>query len=272
MKSLKELQETFQRGILAGDEAVFAEIKDSDKENRQVLFGVYRNAYVARLAEILGEDYEQVHAYLGDERFARLAVSYIAANPSDQRSARWFGRHLPAFVRSRQDYAKHTEIAELAELEKTLADAFDGPDAEPLRIEALAVLPAEVWPRLVFEPHPTARRLTFGTNAADIWCALKEEAAPPKPETLPELQAVVVWRQDFMSRFRPLSPEEAMMWDEGANGVRFGVLCEMVATFAGEDGAELRAASYLKGWVDTGMLAGCRMEAPPARPDRSLRP
>ena len=43
-----------------------------------------------------------------------------------------------------------------------------------------------------------------------------------------------------------------------ANGVRFGVLCEMVATFGGEDDAELRAASYLKGWVDTGMLAGCR--------------
>ena len=43
-----------------------------------------------------------------------------------------------------------------------------------------------------------------------------------------------------MARFRPLSAEEAMMWDEAANGVRFGVLCEMVATFAGED--ERRAA------------------------------
>jgi hypothetical protein len=271
MKSLKELQETFQRGILASDDSVFAEIKDSDKENRKVLFGVYRNAYVARLAEILGDDYEQVHAYLGDERFARLAAAYIAANPSDQRSARWFGRHLPAFVRSQASYATHPEVAELAELEKALADAFDGPDVELLRIEALAALPADVWPRLVFEPHPTTRRLSFATNAADIWCALKDEAAPPKPKTFPELQAVVVWRQDFMSRFRPLSPEEAMMWDEAANGVRFGVLCEMIATFAGEDGAELRAASYLRGWVDTGMLADCRMEAPPARPDRSQR-
>jgi hypothetical protein len=68
----------------------------------------------------------------------------------------------------------------------------------------------------------------------------------------------VVWRQDFMARFRPLSAEEAMMWNEAVKGVRFGVLCEMVATFAGEDGAEIRAATYLKGWVDTGMLAGCR--------------
>jgi hypothetical protein len=34
----------------------------------------------------------------------------------------------------------------------------------------------------------------------------------------------------------------------------------MVATFGGEDDAELRAATYLKSWLDTGMLAGCRLE------------
>jgi hypothetical protein len=59
-----------------------------------------------------------------------------------------------------------------------------------------------------------------------------------------------------MARFKPLTAEEAMMWNEAAKGVAFGVLCEMVATFAGEDEAELRAATYLKGWVDMGMLAG----------------
>jgi len=266
MKSLEELQETFQRGILAGDDAILAEVKDSAKENRRVLFGVYRHAYVARLAEILGEDYEQVHAYLGDQAFDKLATAYIAANPSDQRSARWFGRHLPAFVRKNESFAKHPEVAELAELEKALADAFDGPDAEPLRIDTLAALAPEAWPQLVFKPHPTAIRLTFRTNAADIWCALKDEAAPPPPKLLPEPQAILVWRQDFMSRFRPLPAEEAMMWDEAAKGVRFGVLCEMVATFAGEDGAELRAATYLKGWVDSGTLSGFVLE-----PSRTVR-
>ncbi|HXG77751.1 MAG TPA: DNA-binding domain-containing protein [Methyloceanibacter sp.] len=260
MKSLKELQETFQRGILAGDDSILAEINDSDKENRKVLFGVYRNAYVARLAEILGQDYEQVHAYLGDEAFARLATAYIVANPSDQRSARWFGRHLPDFVRSREDYAKHPEVAELAALEKALADAFDAPDAEPLRIDALATVAPEDWAQLVFDPHPTAIRLSFNTNAAEIWSALANETAPPAPKALPEPQPILVWRQEFMSRFRPLSAEEAMMWDEAAKGVRFGVLCEMVATFGGEDDAELRAATYLRGWLDTGMLAGFALE------------
>jgi hypothetical protein len=272
MKSLKELQETFQRGILAGDDAILAEVKDSSKEKRQVLFGVYRSAYVARLAEILGEDYEQLHAYLGDQAFARLVKAYIAANPSDQRSARWFGRHLPRFVREHATLAEHPEAAEIAELEKALADAFDAPDAEPLRIESLGSLPPEEWPNLVFRPHPTAIRLTFNTNAAEIWTALKEESSPPKAERLPEPQAFLVWRQEFMSRFKSLSAEEAMMWDEAAKGVRFGVLCEMVATFAGEEGAELRAATYLKDWIDMGTLAGFELGEKPVSPDRSLPP
>src|ERR1041384_8064464 len=181
MKSLKELQEDFQRGILAGDDAILGEVNDSAKEQRKVLFGVYRNAYVARLAEILGEDYEQVHAYLGDQGFARLVKAYIAANPSDQRSARWFGRHFPAYVRTNAAYTEHPEVAELAELEKALADAFDGADAKPVALADLAQLDPGAWPRLIFQPVPTAARLTFMTNAAEIWTALKNESAPPKP-------------------------------------------------------------------------------------------
>jgi hypothetical protein len=53
-----------------------------------------------------------------------------------------------------------------------------------------------------------------------------------------------------------------MMWAEAAKGVRFGVLCEMVATFAGEDGADLRAAAYLKNWLDTGSLACVSPDCP----------
>jgi Protein of unknown function (DUF692) len=76
-----------------------------------------------------------------------------------------------------------------------------------------------------------------------------DESPPPPPR---------LWRQDVTARFRTLGTEEAMMWDEAAAGTRFGVLCEMVATYGGEDGADFRAASYLKDWVDMGSLAGFR--------------
>lgn len=79
----QRLQDEFQRGILAEDDAILAEVNDSAKEDRKVPFSVYRHAYVARLAEIVDEDYEQVHAYLGNQAFARLVKAYIAAHPSD---------------------------------------------------------------------------------------------------------------------------------------------------------------------------------------------
>jgi hypothetical protein len=265
MTGLKELQEKFQRGILAGDDAVLAEINDSAKEERKTLFGVYRHAYVARLAEVLADDHEVLHSYVGDGTFAKLVKAYIAAHPSDRRSARDFGRHMPAFLSATAPFASHHELAEIAALEKALADAFDAADAEPLTLTELAEVAPEDWPRLVFTPHPTALRLTFTTNAADIWTALHNENAPPKAKVLPEPQAILVWRQDVTARFRPIGPEEAMMWDEAVERTCFGVLCEMVATFAGEDSAELRAATYLRDWADTGMLAGCRFGAPPSR-------
>jgi len=262
MTRLKQLQERFQAGILAGDDAILGDVKDSAREQRSVLFGVYRNAYVARLAEILGNDYTQLHTYLGDDGFAKLARAYIAAHPSDRRNARWFGRHLPAFAEEAAPFATHPEIAELAALEKALDDAFDGPDAAPLAIGDLAAISPEDWPRLKFQPHPTAIRLTFTTNAAEIWSALKDGTSPPAPARWPEPQALIVWRQDDMARFRPLTAEEAMMWDEAVRGVRFGVLCEMLATFAGEADAALRAATYLKTWIDSGMLTGCEIQQP----------
>jgi hypothetical protein len=258
MTSLKQLQDSFQRGILAGDDTILTEIEDSTKEDRKARFGVYRYAYVARLAEVLGEDYEALHAYLGDAAFAKLAKAYIAAHPSDRRSVRDFGRHIPGFLRGNAAYALHPELAEIASLEKALIDAFDGPDAKPLRLADLGEIAPGDWPRLVFQPHPTACRLNFATNAAEIWSALHDGTAPPKAEPRAESQAVLVWREDATARFRPLLAEEAMMWDEAARGTRFGVLCEMVATFGGEEGAERRAATYLKGWAGTEMLAGYR--------------
>ena len=112
------------------------------------------NAYVARLAEVLADDYEQVHAYLGDAGFARLAKSYIAAHPSDRRSARDFGRHVPDFLKTDPGFAAHAEVAEIAALEKALADAFDGPEAEPLSLAALAEVAPELWTSLSSPPIP----------------------------------------------------------------------------------------------------------------------
>jgi hypothetical protein len=73
---------------------------------------------------------------------------------------------------------------------------------------------------------------------------------------LDEPTRILVWRQDNTPLFRELPPEEAMMWDEAARGVPFGVLCSMLATYDDPDNAAARGAGYLHGWVTGGCLSG----------------
>ena len=252
--SLAEVQARIQAGILDLDDAALAEIVDSPREKRDVLFGVYRNAYRQRLVEVLGVDYEQVHAYLGDEQFEALAQAYIAANPSSYRSARDFGGKMPEFCAAIAPWSERPEIAEIAALERALNDAFDGADAVPMgKAELLGIAPDD-WSRIVVEPHPTARRLDFSTNAFDIWTALKNESAPPaaSPQTAPD--PILVWRKELMPMARRISTDEAMMWDEAAAGVPFGVLCEMMATMFDAAEAPGRAANHLLVWIEAGLL------------------
>ena len=255
MSSLAELQARFQRAVVEGDDDVLSEILDTSKEKRDVLLGVYRNAYVARLIEFLGHDYEKLSAYLGEAQFDDMARDYIRAHPSHTQNARWYGNALPQFLTQTAPYSESPQLGDLASLEQALNDAFDAADAPALQLEDLASVAPKDWPALTFAPHPAVGRLTHSTNAAAIWQALAEEETPPEAVTLPEPEQLIVYRQDHMAMFRPLGQEEAMMWDEAADGVAFGVLCEMVATFGGAEEAAARAAGYLQGWIQTGLLA-----------------
>lgn len=254
MKTLAELQDTFQRAILSGDNAVLAEIVDTSKERRDVLFSVYRNAYTLRLVEVLSSDYELLKAYMGCDAFDLMTRTYILHNPSGTPNARWYGSKLPAFLRSHSPYKEKAELAELAALENALNDVFDSADAPQLTLKDLAALAPEDWAGLSFTPHPAVRRLDFKTNSAEIWTTLKEETAPPLVHFGAETQQLLVFRPDAQAMFRPLSSEEAMMWDEAAKGVRFSVLCEMLGMF-GQDEAPARAAAHLKTWIESGLLA-----------------
>ena len=64
--TLRDIQDRFQSAILSGDEAVLADILDNSRTGRDVLFGVYRNAYVGRLVEVVAHDHDLLHGYLGD--------------------------------------------------------------------------------------------------------------------------------------------------------------------------------------------------------------
>ena len=145
-------------------------------------------------------------------------------------------------------------MSDLAALEKALNDAFDAAEGKVVELADMAGFAPEVWSSLRFKPHPSASRLDVATNAAAIWLALKNDEAPPDAAEPDEPVHLLIWRNDVTPMFRELSAEEAMMWDEAANGIPFGVLCEMLATYDDPDGAAGRGAGYLHGWITAGLL------------------
>ena len=140
-------------------------------------------------------------------------------------------------------------------LERALNDAFDGVDAPVLSMTELAAIPPESWAQLSFVCHPTAACLDVHANVGAIWTALKAGKEPPPCTLSKDAARILVWRHDSTSMFRELTAEEAMMWEETAKGTRFGDLCEMLATYDDPPGAPARAAGYLKGWLDAGLLS-----------------
>ena len=259
MSDFARQQSDFQRGILTGDEKVLAEILDSPKEKREVLFGVYKYAYGSRLVDALRNDHKLLHSYVGDEMFDEMGQTYVAANPSQHPNLRWFSQGLPDFLKL-APYGEYPILSDLAALEKALNDAFDAKDAPVVELADMARFAAEAWNDLTFEAHPSSCRLDLSTNVAAVWLALKSEEMPPDAVSLEQPARLLIWRQDVTPMFRELSVEEAMMWDEASAGIPFGVLCSMLATYDDPDGAAARGAGYLHGWITAGLLTGVSAE------------
>jgi hypothetical protein len=254
MSDFARQQSEFQRGILTGDDTVLAELLDSPREKRDTLYGVYRYAYGSRLVEAVRNDHELLHLFLGDETFDEMGHAYVKAKPSQHPNLRWFSQGLPDFLKSTEPYSNHPVLSDLALLEKTLNDAFDCVESPVVELTDMAGFAPEQWNDLMFRAHPSAFRLDLATNASAIWLALKNDETPPDA-AMPEQPArLLIWRQDVTPMFRELSIEEAMMWDEGTNGIPFGVLCEMLATYDDPDSAAARGAGYLHGWITSGLL------------------
>ncbi len=252
--SLREIQDRFQAAVLSGDDAALCDIMDSSRTGRDVLFGVYRNAYASRLAEIIGQDHDALKAYLGDEEFDAMARAYISTHPSQTQNARWFSTLLPAFLQQTEPYRDYPQIADLAQIEASLNTAFDAADGPVIGLPDVASIPPEAWSILQFEPQSSATRFNIQSNAFDIWRALKDEADPPEPSHFDAPVSLLVWRQKFTPMIRQLGTEEAMLWNEASKGVKFGDLCEMAAAYDPGDPAS-RVANLLAGWLSAGLLS-----------------
>ena len=250
MNGLAALQNAFQGGLLGADTGVLARLRSTSKADAATLLAVYRNAYILRLMEALGDDHPALLKLIGEDEFAAMTRASAAAHPSRHPSIRWFGTKLPAFLRNTPPWAERPWLAELAAFERSLRDAFDAADAQPVGVEAMAAVAPEAWPDLRFRFLPSLRRLDLGWNVAQTW---KDETPP---ERLEAPVAWAFWRPELVTEYRSLEPDEASALDAAASGATFAELCEGLLRWRAPDQAPARAAGLLRAWLDQRLLAG----------------
>lgn len=215
---------------------------------------IYHNAYRARLQEVLREDFATVWHWLGDEEFARLVGAYIDGYPSTHFSLRWFGERFAGFIDEHLVAEQAAALSELARLEWAFTLAFDAPQGPVLTLDNMARLAPQDWPGLQAALVPSAQTLLCRFNSLAQWQSVKEQAAFPQSEELPQAEVCLIWRDGLVCRYRTLDSAQALaLMGMADGGWTFAELCSELAVSHGE-GAPLQAVTWLKQWILDGLL------------------
>lgn len=214
---------------------------------------IYANMYFYRILEVLREEYPRVVAAVGDAAFHDLITDYLLVHRPRNPSLREAGARLPPYLARHPLGIARPWLSQLAHLERTHRELFDGADVVPLTLVELQTLPPDAFATLAVRLCPTHAVLDSAYALSAIWNARLSE--PVEPEAQGEL--LLVWRANFEVRHRVVDDaREAAMLSLAARGATMGELCEaMIVPLPVEAGDSAgRAFQILARWVDDGLL------------------
>jgi len=196
--------------------------------------GIYADAYFYRLHGILKEDFPCTYMVLGDVDFHNLITGYLIEYPPTEPSVLYAGQHLPRYVQPTSAPAgtplSHLPfLADLTRLERACIEVFHGPDAQALEPSFLRGLTPESWPSLRMRLHPATQLLDSEWSIDGLMAAIKEGRSWEPPSRASA--TLLVWRQKWQVRYRPLEPGERAALKTAAAISDFACIC---AAFADE--------------------------------------
>jgi hypothetical protein len=218
---------------------------------------IYRDGYVARLLEVLSDDYPALRHALGASVFEELARDYIERHPSRSFSLNAYGGGMGAFCRERPEpWAAFA--AELARLEWALVEVVHEVAMEGLTLEALASVPAADLPRARLLPSPALRVLSFEYPVNRFFQAFRDSEAPRLPGKSPSATAVyrsglTLWRMQLEPRAAHLL-RELVAGASLETAIRTLEQREPSPTFQAELASRL--PDWLGSWVRNGFFVG----------------
>ncbi len=233
---------------------------------------IYVNAYHARLLECLDEEFVVTRWTLGDELFGAVAFGYLQSYPSQSYTLNQLGARFPRYLAETRLHAAGAPanmeptwpefVIELATLERSLYEVYDGPGTEqsgPLDASRLADLPADAWGDLRLIAAPCLRLHRFAHSVSAYWGAQKNGEEPRVGG--PEPSWVAINRREFVVERHELSPVQFALIEALADGK---ALSQAIAAAAALPEAEIanvesQLGPWFAGWMAVGFFADCEL-------------
>ena len=161
---------------------------------------------------------------------------------------------MERFIRQHLVTAQSAPLAELARLEWAFTLAFDAADGDLLNLQRMAALSPEQWPLLRVALAPSVQWLSCHFNSLALWRAAKGELAFPVSQRLEQPEVCLVWRRELLCHYRSLSAQEA--WALAGMALENWTFAALCAQLEDElvEGTPLQAVTWLKGWIEEGLL------------------
>jgi hypothetical protein len=206
--SLRETQAWLQAAITnhAGtlqDAAAEAVATPSSSLGARERIEIYRRMHLARLVEVLEDDYPAVRHQLGERAFREMTADYASLHPPRSYTLARFGDRLPDHLAEHGAGADGPLVSELARFEAALNRAFDAEPADRLSPEDVARIPFEQWASTRLLPVPSLELLSLRYEVGRHVAAAVEGASPPPPRR--RRTFVAVYQREWSARWMRVS-------------------------------------------------------------------
>lgn len=248
---LRELQGWLHEAIVRLDAVpppfeVERVVRSSGRLSARDRLELYRRSYRQRLLETMRAGYPGLRHLLGAELFDDFALDYLEAHPSSSYTLLRLGERFPdhlAATRPDPEAAGGSWpvlMVDLARLERSFAEVYDGPGVEGESLPGGSDLPAAI------EVVPCLRLMRFSFPVGPYLSEVRSGAAPPPPE--PAESFLALSRRDYVVSMTPLGAAEYGALERLSRGESLAA----AAAAAGIGAAE--AWALARRWADLGFL------------------
>jgi hypothetical protein len=175
-------------------------IRPSRQQSAAQRLAVYQHAYIARLLEVLREQFPCTRFAVGDGLFDQFAAAYLHAHPPRSYTLARLADDFPGYLDVSRPADWGALVVELARLEQAIDRVFDAPGPEDLLPFAI---PPTADDSLTLSLVPGLELLKFDYPVSSFYTAWKAGREPHWPPE--QTQFIALFRREYIVRRHELN-------------------------------------------------------------------